>query len=101
MPPGAHLAGVGAELTIATSDAPGEPSAAAWSRTAGSNHHAGDFSGELLPDGVDEPQGPVTDYELRWPFVGRGDQFQSAAGQFFRDSPGQVVLRQARVGFSP
>jgi hypothetical protein len=31
----------------------------------------------------------VADGELRRPFVGRGDQFQSAADQFFRYFPGQ------------
>ena len=38
---------------------------------------------EALPDGVDEPRGPVPDRELRQLSVGRGDQFEPATGQFF------------------
>jgi hypothetical protein len=65
MSPGAHLAGVGAELAITSADAPGKPAATTRSRTLGSSHHAADLSGELLPDGIEEPYGPVADGELR------------------------------------
>src|ERR1041385_4962332 len=89
-----HLAGVGAELAIASPDAPREPATTARRRTAGGAHHAGDLSGELLPDGVEESCRPVADHKLRRPFVGRGNQFQSAAGNLFCYLPGQVFPRR-------
>jgi hypothetical protein len=90
---------VGAELAIATSDAPGKPTAATRSRTAGGAHHAGDLPGELRPDGGNEPYVPVADRELRRRFVERCDQFQSAAGNPFRYLPGQVFPRQVEQVF--
>jgi hypothetical protein len=84
---------VGAELAITTSDAPGKPTATTRCRTAGTDNQAGDLFGESLPDGDDEPHGPVADYEVRLPVLG-GDQFKPAAGQFFCYSPGQVFPRQ-------
>jgi hypothetical protein len=65
MSPGAHLAGVGAERAITSADAPGKPAATTRSLTLGSSHHAADLSGELLPDGIEEPYGPVADGERR------------------------------------
>jgi hypothetical protein len=90
---------MGTELAITSADASGKPSAAVGSRTPSGGHHAGDFPGELLPDGVDESCRPVSDHELRWPFVGRGDQFQSAAGNPFRYLPGQVFPSQVEQVF--
>jgi len=58
-----------AELAIATAAILREPSAAAGRRASSSSHETGNLPGELLPDGVDEPHGPVADYELRWSFV--------------------------------
>ena len=74
-PPSAHLAGVGAELAVTPAGAPGKPSTAIRCRTPGGGHHAGNLPGELLPDGVNEFCRPVADGELRWPLVGRGEQF--------------------------
>jgi hypothetical protein len=94
--PRPNLAGMATELPIASPAVSGKPSAATRSRTAGAGNQAGDFLGESLPDGVDEPRGPVANRELRRPSVGRGDQFESAAGQFFRNSPGQVFPAPCR-----
>ena len=88
-----------AELAIAPAAVPREPSTAAGSRTPGAGDQTGNLLGESVPDGVDEPQGPVVDNELG-PFVGRGDRFQPAAGHLFRYPSGQVSPRQAEQ-FSP
>lgn len=94
--PGAHLAGVGAELAITPACTPGEPSTTAQSRAARVGDHAGGLRGELLPDGVDESCRQVADHELRWPFVGRGDQLQSAVGNLFRYLPSEVFHPEGR-----
>ena len=93
--PGPHLAGVGAKLVIASPGTRGEPSVALGGRTAGDADETGNLLGESLPNGVGEPRGPAADGELRQPFVGRGDQLEPAAGQFFGYPPGQMFPRQA------
>jgi len=98
-PPRPHLAGVRAVLAIASAGAPREPTPALRRRALRARDDAGDLLGESLPDGVDEPHGPVPDRELRQPIAVRGDQFQSATDQFFRNSPGQLFPRQAEQIF--
>lgn len=64
MPPGAHPAGVGAILAVAAGLAAKEPPTAVRCRAHGEPDDAGDLSGELLPDGVDQEQGAVAGDDL-------------------------------------
>jgi len=76
------------------SPAPRKPSAAFRSRALGAGNHVGNFFCEPLPDGIDEPHGPVPDDELILVAVGRDRQFESGAGHFFRCSPGEMLPRR-------
>lgn len=87
---------------ITAADALEEPTGAVRRRALRTVDDAGDFAGELLPDGVDQEHGAVAEDDLA-AAVRPGDQEEWRAGQAFSDAAGDQFailagVPQVRVG---